>query len=174
MRAAIRLGRRHGALSTIMKGIAEGSMTIISDVIRECALDPNALPDPLFESGEHAVYRNIAALQAPAVELVYGLAGFNPLDDHEQDEDEEGEEANDDTPSTTFVARMENLFGFATGMLRWTPEEALNATPSEIIAAYRFRERAYAPKEAKPEDAIRAGFANLSDHLYAQGKTDAV
>ncbi|WP_083593948.1 hypothetical protein [Aurantimonas sp. 22II-16-19i] len=179
LRAAIRLGRLYGAPSAMLRSIAEGSITVLSDVIRECAIDRPSVPDPLFETGTAGIYRNIAALQAPAAQLVYDLAGFDPLDDLEDEADEEeNEEPSDDAPASkpvTFVERMTNLFGFATGILRWTPEEAFDATPSEIIAAYRFRERSYAPKKDEPkgDTAIRVGFADLQDKFVGKEAANA-
>jgi hypothetical protein len=71
---------------------------------------------------------------------------------------------------------ISDLFEIATGWLGWTPEQAWQATPAEIIAAHRGliaklkaihgsgeeqQESTYDPREEVSEDQMRAGIAAL-------------
>lgn len=123
LRASMRLVRRHG-LPGLLAAVQGFNVTIIMDMLREAGIKPSLLLAEIATLGLDTV-RN--RLTAPLVEFVLAIAGIDP------DDAEPTEPANSQpvAPERVFA----QLFGFATGWLGWTPEEAWNATPAEIIAA---------------------------------------
>ncbi len=124
LRAAVRLERRYG-FPALYRGVAEGSVSVVTDVIRAGA------SDPAFELS--AAVGLVATLRAVTVPLLDFVMMLNGLDD----ESELG--ADREAATLTFAELYEDLFGKATGALGWTPEAAMNATPNEIRAAYAGR-----------------------------------
>lgn len=123
LRACMRLVRRHG-LPGLLAAVQGFNVTIIMDMLREAAIKPSLLLEEIAAIGLGPV-RN--RLTGPLVEFVLAIAGIDP-DDTTPPEPATGKPAD---PGQVFA----QLFGIATGWLGWTPEEAWNATPAEIIAA---------------------------------------
>lgn len=123
LRASTRLVRLH-QLHGLLAAAQDFKITVIMDVLRESSIKPSLLLEEIAATGLGAV-RN--RLTGPLAEFVLAVAGIDP---------------NDTTPSTPAPGKQASpeetftkLFGIATGWLGWTPEEAWNATPAEIIAA---------------------------------------
>ncbi|MEN3239042.1 phage tail assembly chaperone [Methylobacterium ajmalii] len=128
LRAAVLLERRHG-LDRLPGMILEGHATAAADTIAAC--DEHRTPEEVLELLTRAGPLPRLALIAPAlVELCVGLLGFDP--DAET-------EASNDGPSRTIAEAQKHLFGIATGAIGWTPAEAWQATPLEILTAWRGR-----------------------------------
>ena len=123
LRASMRLVRRH-QLPGLLAAAQDFNLTIIMDVLREAAISPKLLLTDIAAIGLGNV-RN--QLTGPLARFVLAVAGIDP-DDTSPPVPAPGKQV---SPEETFT----QLFGFATGWLGWTPEEAWNATPSEIIAA---------------------------------------
>lgn len=121
LRASMRLVRRHG-LGGLFAAAQDFNLTIIMDVLHEAAIKPNLL---LADIGAHGLATVRHRLTNPLADFVLVVAGIDPK--------------NPPAPSTGNYVDPEQvfaqLFGIATGWLGWTPEEAWNATPAEIIAA---------------------------------------
>ncbi len=145
LRAALRLTRHYGGFGPILLGIQEGSVSVIGRVIGECSPVSAALAD-LFDHPGRSLASRIAELRPIATELVAALLGTDP--DQERHQDDQLEDHHAQEKPTSFADQYEQLFGFATGILKWSPSEAWNATPGEIIAAYRFRQKAFAPAKS--------------------------
>jgi len=123
LRASMRLVRRHG-LSGLLAAVQGFNLTVITDMLREAAIKPSRLLAEIAAIGLGSV-RN--RLTGPLAAFVLAIAGIDP-DDAKPPEATTGKPAD---PEPVFA----QLFGIATGWLGWTPEEAWNATPAEIIAA---------------------------------------
>ncbi|MDP2780274.1 phage tail assembly chaperone [Devosia sp.] len=123
LRASMRLVRRHG-LTGLLAAAQDFNVTVILDVLRDAAIKPSLLLAEIAAIGLGTVRHR---LTGPLVEFVLAVAGIDP-DDTTPPTPSTGKQL---TPEETFT----RLFGIATGWLGWTPEEAWNATPAEIIAA---------------------------------------
>lgn len=143
LRAALRLARTYGTFGPVLSGIQEGSVTIMGRVIGECGIESLALAD-LFTLPGRSLASRIAELRPIALNLVFGLLGIDP--------DAEQTPADKTAKPADLVEGFEDLFGFATGILRWTPADAWAATPGEIIAAANARQKAFGKKEDDKPD----------------------
>jgi hypothetical protein len=123
LRASMRLVRRH-QLNGLLAAVQGFNVTIIMDMLREAAIKPSLLLAEIAAIGLGTVRNH---LTGPLVAFVLAIAGIDP-DDATPLEAATGKPAD---PERVFA----QLFGIATGWLGWTPAEAWNATPAEIIAA---------------------------------------
>lgn len=124
LRACLRLVRRHQFFG-LLAAAQDFNITIIMDVLKEAAIKPSLLLGEIAASGLGTV-RN--RLTGPLAEFVLAVAGID-ADDTTPSEPAPGQPVD---PERVFA----QLFGIATGALGWTPEQAWNATPAEIIAAH--------------------------------------
>ncbi len=129
LRAAFRLERRHG-FAKIFKGIVDGDLSIMADVIRESADPRSVFAD--FLDGIDALPLQIAIerISEPLIAHVMALAGVDV------------DSANEPIPDAQRVPFPEyhaRLYRIATGWLGWTPADAWEATPAEITEAYKGR-----------------------------------
>jgi hypothetical protein len=129
LRASMRLERRYG-YARLVSDIASGSVSAISDVIAECSTTHTTIPQVLRSLDRHPLKRGIEALSVPCLNLVLKMCG---VDD---DAPSKGEATGETMPWAEYHAK---LFGIATGWLLWSPSDTWNATPSEIVAAYKAR-----------------------------------
>lgn len=128
LRAAVLLERAYG-LENLPGKILEGHATAVADTIAACC--EAWTRDEVFVLLARAGLLTRLALLAPAlVELCVGFLGFDP--------DAENEASNDG-PTRTIAEAQKHLFGIATGAIGWTPAEAWQATPLEILTAWRGR-----------------------------------
>lgn len=125
IRAGLRLVRRHG-LPALAAAARDFNVAVIMDVLREAAIKPELLPAEIATIGLGNV-RN--KLTGPLSQFALAVAGIDP-DDATMAQPPTGKRMS----HTEFFTR---LFEIATGWLGWTPEDAWNATPAEIIAAAR-------------------------------------
>lgn len=123
LRASMRLVRRHG-LSGLFAAVQGFNVTVIMDVLSEAGHKPSLILDDIAAVGLGRVCHR---LTDPLTLFVLALAGHDP-DDTTPPEPTIGKPVE---PEQLFA----QLFGIATGWLGWTPKEAWNATPAEIIAA---------------------------------------
>jgi hypothetical protein len=134
LRAAMRLYERHGGFSKLAEAIAKENVTAMADVVRECAYGAPDLLRFLEEAGEGApVLSDLQALVAPLVRFVAALAGADDEADHGKTIDKRAGKP------MSFADYHLALYRIGTGRLGWTPEITWNATPREIIEAYKGR-----------------------------------
>lgn len=163
LRAAARLERRHGGFDAILKGLEEVSLTVIADLIGECATEPTDAPAMIVEGG---LGWRLAPIVPALQVLVLGLTGYDP--DAEETPAGDGENA----ARTTFAKVHGRYFRLATGWLGWTPAETWAASPAEIKNAYEGRvellRAVFGGGEEKPQndaasadDRFKAGMAAL-------------
>ncbi len=132
LRAALRLERRHGGFDAIARAVSEGSLTVIADVIQESAQQAFVDVETLLEVGP--VQGVLTALAPAILAHVFALAGV----------DDDSASSGDTTTSrtvknVTWADHHRSLYKLATGWLSWTPDQAWNATPAEILTAYEGR-----------------------------------
>lgn len=157
LRAAMRLERKYDGFDKIIKAIADENLTVISSIIHECSATPTSAKHIIEELTYSPLNSSLGLLAAPLINLVFALAGYEP--DAEP-------EPQDPAKRISFREHHERLFQIATGWLGWTPEVAWNATPNEIVAAYKGRcemlKAVYGGEEqerAKPDLATQARLA---------------
>ncbi len=132
LRAAVTLEAAFG-FPAMFRALAEGNFTIISEIIRATANSRADAAAFLSVHPEGPLSSFFAAVRMPLIELVSMLmpAPVQPLD----------AKAAVPTPSSaesvTWPIFYAHQFEQATGWLGWTPEQAWNATPTEIDRAYR-------------------------------------
>lgn len=131
LRAAVTLEATFG-FPAMFRALAEGNFTIISEIIRATANSRADAAAFLSVHPEGPLSSFINAVRMPLIELVSMLmpAPVQPLD----------AKAAVPTPSSaksvTWPIFYAHQFEQATGWLGWTPEQAWNATPTEIDRAY--------------------------------------
>lgn len=161
LRAATRIERQHGGFPAVMRALDECSVTVIADVIRECASAPTTLPDRLLAPG---IAWRVAPLVPGLQVLVLNLMGYDP------DAEEKADDGQDADPRSTFAEVHAKLYRLATGWLGWTPAETWAASPREIKQAYEGRvellHAVFGGGEDKPSDQDRAATA---DERFASG-----
>lgn len=130
LRVAYRLEKQRG-LNRLVDDLRGGSARAIVEIIRE------AEPDSDFtrfirEFDDMPFQVRAASLIEPLVGYMLELIGFDP-------DAEPAKEPQDETDAMPFAEYFERLFELATGWLGWTPADAWDATPSEIVRAYKGR-----------------------------------
>lgn len=162
LRAALRLSRKYGSFAEIVRMIADGNLTVMADVIAESTHLGTPLADVLPTLTGRPLAMTLSAIQTKLIAHVVALAGAD-----DPDTQEPGRSSN----SISFAAYFEQLFATATGVIGWTPDEAWNATPAEIVAAYKGRiellQTIFGNGDAKPakshslDDKARLAFASI-------------
>ncbi|MBJ7578141.1 hypothetical protein JHC09_09600 [Devosia sp. MC532] len=123
LRACMRLVRRH-QLNGLLSAVQDFNFTVIADVFGEAGIKPSLLQREIAATGL-GVVRN--RLTGPLSEFALAVAGIDPYD---------AKPAPATPGESLSPSEMHTrLFEIATGWLGWTPEEAWNATPAEIIAS---------------------------------------
>jgi hypothetical protein len=133
LRAAMRLHERHGGFSKLAEAIAKENVSAMADVVRECAYGAPDLLRFLEDAEGTPVLSDLRALVAPLVRFVAALAGADDEADHAKTIDKAGGKP------MSFADYHVALYRIGTGRLGWTPEITWNATPREIIEAYKGR-----------------------------------
>lgn len=126
LRAAVTLEARYG-FPTMFRALEEGSFTIISDIIQTATDSRDDAAARLSVHPGEPLSSFIGLARIPLAELVSMLMPTRDPD------------AVSVRPSGKSVAWGDyyaDLYEKATGWLGWTPEQAWNATPTEIDRAY--------------------------------------
>lgn len=133
LQAAMRLERQFEGFDNLLRGIAEQNLTAMNDLICETQVDSWELIEALEDDSTVPLSERLHPLVEPLLALTLALAGIDP--------DELAKEADNAKASdrVSFAEHHERLFKLATGWLGYSPEQAWNATPAEIKAAYEGR-----------------------------------
>lgn len=128
LRAAIRLAREHNGFGDVFLGVMNGRLEIMQELVREGTNSHAIAADFNLDIQYQGLGRVLARTQSALLAFTLALSGHDP-------------EAKPSTPGSTMpiLAYYERLFAIATGWLGWTPEQAWEATPAEIIAAKQGR-----------------------------------
>ena len=124
LRHAIRLERREGSFRQLVADINEGSLTAALDIIA-AHTDLANLSSRVFDV--------LPQLKPALLAYVAACAGVDPSD-----------KPSDDKPKATaksvpFSEHLLHLYRVGTGWMGWTPADTLDATPAEIMEAYKGR-----------------------------------
>jgi hypothetical protein len=135
LRAATRLARRYDGFTAVFRGVLDGNVTIMADLIREGASHDTDLPDLLDEIGLRGLGATLDQLTEPLAQFVLALIGHDP------DTPAGKSDIMSDSPGKLipFADYHRQLYKLATGALGWCPADAWAATPAEILAAYEGR-----------------------------------
>jgi hypothetical protein len=120
LRCGFRLERRAGSFQKLISDLQEGSLTAAHFVLAEEFHHP-AVAQCIMDAG---LERICAKLILHAI----NCAGLDP--DVKADPDAE-------PSNVTFGDHLTSLYRIGTGWLGWTPDVTLDATPAEIIEAYK-------------------------------------
>lgn len=170
LRAAYRLDHRHGGFGRVVEGLQQTNITIIADIIAETSdNDPAARRLLMARVAENGI-RDLRHIVEPLFNLVAACYGV------EADEEHPAEKRERITGKPLNIRRaLEDAFAIATGWLGWSANDALNATPAQIAAAYRGyvaklhaiygggedRRDEYDPAALPSDEEVREGIAKL-------------
>jgi hypothetical protein len=122
LRRALRLARREGSFAKLIEDIQDGSLAaalaIVADNYSGADLEAKLLSDGLI------------AIDDPLLVYVLECAGLS---------DEMDAKSKSSGKSVSFEEHLTGLFRIATGWIGWTPQQSWDATPAEIIEAYKGR-----------------------------------
>lgn len=122
LRAAMNLNYRYG-LAYLLRDVVQGSLSAIRAVIEMTADDLDILGFI-----DVAPLRQVLSLCQPAAySLLLAMTGA----------DEKRDDDGSESEPMSFADFLTQLFSIGTGWLGWTPETTWNASPAEILAAYR-------------------------------------
>jgi hypothetical protein len=165
LRAAYRLERSYEGFQNLSQAIALCSLGALVDVIREGCPDPTAV-DRFFNAlSATSVNETVNELREPFLRFVLLLAGV----------DEQNQPGSTSGTPIPFEEYFTKLFRIATGWLGWTPEQAWNATPAEIIEAQLGRSEMLAAifgTKGQDEATTVTDIASIRDRLNAIGDTN--
>ncbi|WP_276118389.1 hypothetical protein [Pararhizobium qamdonense] len=122
LRHAMRLERREGSFRQLFREINEGSLTAAVDII-----------EPHF-FGQYLKNRVLDALPTLTPALTAYLLACAGIDPEAPANDTAGAKSG---KTQTFSEYLQQLYRYGTGWLDWTPETTLDATPAEILEAYK-------------------------------------
>jgi hypothetical protein len=129
LRAAFRLERRHGGFEKIVKGVADGNISIIADVVRE-SVERSTFVTFMSDIDALPLRLTIERISEPLIAHVMAIAGVDGSADAKPSPDAE---------RIPFAEYHAKLFRLATGWLGWSPADAWEATAAEITEAYKGR-----------------------------------
>ena len=127
LRAASILEQRYG-VHALFKAVQDGNYTILSDIIRMASYGEGGHSFLAKHDGK-PLFQFLAVVQVPILKL---LLMFQPEQGGQDSTASQYTQGNLHSWSDFFG----DLFQLATGWLGWTPDQAWNATPNEIIRAH--------------------------------------
>lgn len=131
LRAAYTLEKDHGGIAKVARDVAAGSCTAIAAVIRAASSGHENDCEWIEHLGierHGGLKRMLDRVQPPILKF---LASFFASDDPKP--------AKGNGKSEPIAIQCEKLFEIGTGAIGWTAEATWNASPAEIMAAYRGR-----------------------------------
>ncbi|MGE3247969.1 MAG: hypothetical protein AB7J19_16715 [Beijerinckiaceae bacterium] len=129
LRAASTLNRRYGGFGQIIEALDDGNLECAYDVAKACIADRQEFVSYAGMIGKAPLSETLNAVVPPILALILNMTGAD------QDEADTRRKA----PKMSFEQYHEELFQIACGWLLWTPDVAWNATPAEILTAYKGR-----------------------------------
>jgi hypothetical protein len=131
LRAACNLEHRYGGFEALTRAIADGSFTVIADIILEGAIN-HPLSRGTLELGLSKSLPKLDALVPQLLSFILALCGIDESKIEQSQSQVTGK-------LESFADHHTKLFRIATGWLGWTPQEAWNSSPLEIIEAFKGR-----------------------------------
>lgn len=125
LRRAIQLERRPGGFAKLIRDLDDLHLGTMAELIGYH--DPHPmLINRVFDAG-------LMNLREPLVRYAMAIAGIDP------DDAAKAAEAPNKGKTIPLGAHLADLFRLGSGWLGWTPDETLDASPAEIMEAYRGR-----------------------------------
>lgn len=147
LRAAYRLERKYDGFDKLFRLVSGGNLSAIAAVIREGAGDDAVIRHSL----DHMpVSTGLDCMALPCLRFILALSGA----------DDAAEKGATGKP-VPFDEHHANLFRIGTGWLGWTAEDTWNASPAEILEAYKGRTEMLAAIFGGTSEAAKP--ANISD-----------
>lgn len=133
LRAAVRLERRYNGYAALLDAVLAGNLTAIIDLLVETSTKPT--------SAEHIQTALIGLpIKATMFDLVTAAQSMIArLVGQDSEQTAQAKTTADDGSWISYRKQYLELYRIATGNLGWPPEQAWNATPAEILEAYRGR-----------------------------------
>jgi hypothetical protein len=131
LRAACNLDRRYGGFEPLARAIADGSFRVIADVLLEGSSSNPLSRDAL----EYALGKSLAKFDSitPVIlSFILACCGIDEAKISDSNAEASGK-------LESFNDHHTKLFRIATGWLGWTPQNAWDATPNEIMEAFKGR-----------------------------------
>jgi hypothetical protein len=128
LRAAFRLEQKYDGFENLIRAIYTGNLAAYCDVIREGTGQRTALTDYLETAGDTPLVVSLDLLVEPIRDFIVSLMGDAGI----------ALEPSNIAPMS-FREYHTRLFRIATGWLGWSPDDAWNASPAEILEAYQGR-----------------------------------
>lgn len=169
LRHAINLERRPGSFKQLLHDVQDESLSAACAIIDMHYPDP-LLPQWIFDAG-------LDRLKGPLTDYILHCAGIDP-----EARPSANDNARDKRPSVPFRDHLARLYRIGTGWLGWTPQDTLDATPTEIMQAYEGRmemlraifggseETAAKPDPRSLDDKFKALFATFGTTTVPQPK----
>jgi hypothetical protein len=131
LRAACNLYNRYDGFEPLARAVADGSFRVIADVLLEGSTSKPLSRDAL----EYALSKSLAQLDSIIPQILSFILALCGIDESKINE------ANADSSGTleSFNNHHTKLFRIATGWLGWTPQNTWDATPNEIMEAFKGR-----------------------------------
>lgn len=160
LRAAVLLERAHG-LENLGTKIMDLHTGAIADTIAACAYGPWAAEEIIALMLPGGIVAETIRLAPDLLDLLEGLVGIDP------DADEPEEKPASLSAPVTIAEAQRTLYRVATGKLGWTPSEAWNAGPLEILEAWHGRRELLREIFGGTDDKPAAKAASLDDKFAA-------
>lgn len=137
LRLALQLERRPGGFAKVLREITDLTLGTMAELIEPHHGGGSVFINQVYDEG-------LPNLRDPLLRYVLALAGIDP---------EQAEKvANSKGKTVPMGAHLLDLYRCGTGWLGWTPADTLDATPTEIVEAFRGR-----------QDMLRAIFGSSKD-----------
>lgn len=162
LRAAFYFNQKYDGFHNLSRYLAEGSLTTSMDLITWTVTDKAKWAAYALAS-EGSLMQDLMAARDQLIDFVLVLAG----NDQANDKPHTGK-------TISFEEYHTTLFRIATGWLSWSPDEAWNATPAEIITAQQGRLEMLKAifgggKDDNQVDVAEGSLANVKGSLNALG-----
>jgi hypothetical protein len=131
LRAATRLERQLDGYEALCARILAGNFSLIISIIVETSATPITTAQIHAALQDRPLGEHLPDLMHAALSIVAKLAGH--------DADAPDAASNSNNNRTSYRQLHRELFRIAAGNLGWSPDQAWNATPAEILEAYRGR-----------------------------------
>ncbi|WP_417724209.1 hypothetical protein [Salipiger sp.] len=126
LRAACALERLHGGFPALLRKLEQTDTTTVRAIIAATATEDRAANDFLRRAAKLPL--SVMVRWQPVLFVVVAALLPTPAN--------ESPAASDPDTATPWADLFQELFGLATGWLGWSPADAWNATPQEIITAF--------------------------------------
>ncbi|QGM46655.1 hypothetical protein [Methylocystis heyeri] len=122
LRNALRLARREGSFASVTQDVLDGSLTAARDIIITNYCVP-FLEQKIMDAG-------LENLKEPLLAYLFLCTGIDVDAD---------EQSSNNASTVSFEEHLAGLYRIATGWIGWPPNVALDATPAEVLEAYKGR-----------------------------------